>query len=154
MVKKICILLFFMFSGLAFSAVPKFKDYMVTDIYTGGISPLKESPSGSNIWNEYRNQASHSKVNFAGHYIVFTGGCGGGAICGEVFDAKTGKIVSSLPDEYILSDDEDAFDIFYKENSRLIEISGTPVSGGNESGYRTHYYEFKNEKFIYISTEK
>lgn len=152
--KYACFLFFvLLFSGLAFPAVPKFENYIVTDVYTGRVSSLQESSSGSNVWDEYRNQASHSKVNFAGHYIVFTGGCGGGAICGEVFDAKTGKIVSSLPDEYLLSQD-DVLDIFYKENSRLIEISGTPVYGGRNDGYRSRYYEFKNGKFIYIPTEK
>jgi hypothetical protein len=145
-----------MVSVLAFPAVPKFENYIVTDVYTGRVSSLQESSSGSNVWDEYRNQASHSKVNFTGHYIVFTGGCGGGAICGEVFDAKTGKIVSSLPDEYLLPQDaeDDVFDIFYKENSRLIEISGTPVSGGRDDGYRSRYYEFKNGRFICIPTEK
>ncbi len=142
-----------MFSSIAvFAETPKFNDFSTMDIYVGHVSSLKEPSSGSKNWDAYRVEASHQKVNFAGHYIVFTGGCGGGAICGEVLDAKTGKIVASLPEQYLISTDEDTgFDIFYKINSRLIEISG--ISSSSHNKYSTKYYELINNKFIHIMTK-
>jgi hypothetical protein len=153
MLKNILMLVLLIFSQGVFSAIPKFNDFSVENIYIGNVSPLKEPSSGSENWDAYRVTASHQKVNFAGHYIVFTGGCGGGAICGEVLDVKTGKVVATLPDQYVNSTDEDnEFDIFYKVNSRLIEISGVSSLSNNE--YITKYYEFKNDKFENILTDK
>lgn len=150
--KRNYIMLIMVFFSFFVNAEPKFVEYKVDSIYVGENSALKESPSGNTDWDALRIAASEKKVNFSGHYVIFTGSCGGGAICGEIFDVTSGKIVSTLPDEYDSSDDQDFFYLNYKADSRLIEIAGKPIVGGNnrQGIYKTRYYEFKNNKFISI----
>lgn len=115
-------------------------------IYSGPRATLSENPSGNKDWDIYRKKASLQKINFAGHYVIFTAGCGGGAICGEVFDVISGKIVSTLPDEYIENDNPDSvFDIYFKPNSSILEVSG--LSANDDTIYKSKKYQFNNNKF-------
>ncbi|MBD9516103.1 hypothetical protein [Pseudomonas sp. PDM22] len=103
-----------------------------------------------------------SEPNFAGHYVVVTKGCGGNAICGEIFDALSGKVVAGFPNAYQLNGpDDDFYDADFKSWSRLLIISG--VAADPEVGvdgklllpcYRTRYYEFRDERLILIRIDE
>lgn len=122
--------------------------------------------SGSIGGGEGRVSHSHkfvsSEPNFAGHYVVVTKGCGGSAICGEVFDALSGEMVSGFPNAYQLNGpDDDFYDADFKSWSRLLIISG--VAADPEVGvdgklllprYRTRYYEFKDERLILLKIDE
>jgi hypothetical protein len=100
---------------------PQFKDYTVDNIFTGPNYPLDASDLSDNKLAIYRSNAIKRKVNFAGHYIIYTVNCGGGAICGEILDAKTGKIVSGFPNAYQLdSSDGSYYDAGFRSDSRLL----------------------------------
>ncbi|WP_371369515.1 hypothetical protein ACA097_07705 [Pseudomonas sp. QL9] len=77
--------------------VPTFQDYRVDSVFSGPNHDLAVSAQSGALWGEYRKEAIKRKVNFAGHYIIYTGGCGGGAICGEILDAMTGEVISGFP---------------------------------------------------------
>ncbi|MBV7585452.1 hypothetical protein KW851_21655 [Pseudomonas sp. PDM33] len=99
------LLFFAFFLGVevyADSASPRFEDYKVDDLYSGANHALDSSAKTEGKWMIYRSLAVKRKVNFAGHYIVFTGDCGAGAICGEILDAKTGRVVVGFPNAYLL----------------------------------------------------
>lgn len=80
-------------------------------------------------------------------------------IYGEVLDATTGSIVAGFPNAYLMiSEDGDGgqsfFNVYYKPDSRLIEISGIaadPEIGLDKkvlsSKNRTRYYEFDGKNF-------
>lgn len=115
--------------------MPQFTDYPVDDIV--------------------KNAVGKYSANFAGHYHVLTNGCGGGAICGEIIDIKTGKFVVSFPNAYLIEDDEgnNNFEVSYKIDSRLIIISA--IAADNELDaennvleptYRTRYYHFTDDQ--------
>lgn len=100
--------------------------------------------------------AAKKSANLAGHYILFTGNCAGASVCGEVIDARTGKIIRSLPNVYQAynEDTEEAFDIEHKVDSRLIVIRGTAQNNeldinndNSQQMYRTRYYEFNEGNF-------
>lgn len=162
----ICNLLKFsclVFSLSCFAAPPDFEAYRVNQLYSGINHSLNVDKDNGMHWDAARKQAINQPVNFAGHYIVFTDGCGGGSICGEVLDAMTGRVVTGLPNAYKMignDDGESYFDAYYKEDSRLMVISGVTADieygiNGEKvpSKNRTRYYEFNGVKFKLLKTE-
>lgn len=136
------------------AAEPRFEDYKVEHIFKGENHELVVEDDNEDNWSLYRKQAIRKPVNFAGHYIVFAMGCGGGAICGEILDAQTGRIAASFPNAYeIDSADGSYYDASFKLDSRLIVISGVaadPEVGldGEKlpSSNRTRYFELKGNE--------
>lgn len=153
--------LFLVQSAYADCVNPRFEDYRVRGVYSGANHALVGSGGGDEKWVRYRAEAVKGRVNFAGHYIVSAGDCGGGAVCGEIIDVLSGKVVSAFPNAYELGDSEGGYyDANFKEWSRLLVISG--VAADAERGvdgklllsrYRTRYYEFRNEKLVLIKVE-
>lgn len=146
----------------AFAATPQFSDYKVESVYKGENSPLVEINSAGGRWDDLRKSAAGKRVNFAGHYILFTGDCGGASTCGEVIDAETGKVVTSLPNAYQTYDEEteESFDLEHVADSRLAIIMGVAqdaeVDADNKKmsrTYRTRYYEFDGKGFRLITSE-
>ncbi|MDD0966684.1 MULTISPECIES: hypothetical protein [Pseudomonas] len=150
--------------AVSFSALaepPLFSQYMIKDVYGGSVHSLVNKDTGSQ-WDGIRKDAIKGSVNFAGHYIVYTGGCGGSSICGEVIDAKTGEVIKTLPNAYKGEDEETGkpFDIEYHVDSSLIVIMGVTenkelgVDGNKVSHkYRTRYYDFDGKEFHLIMSE-
>ncbi|GGK11021.1 hypothetical protein GCM10009103_02700 [Pseudomonas koreensis] len=137
-------------TSMAFAADPDFKDYAVTPVFSGPNHEPVQQEQSNPVMDSTRAKALQGKVNFAGHYILYRFGCGGGAICGEVLDAQTGDVVGGLPNAY----DGSTFDTTYLPDSRLIIISGVTLDGeedaqGNrlENRNRDRYYEFVNNEF-------
>ncbi|MGE7958756.1 hypothetical protein ACQKQA_19585 [Pseudomonas sp. NPDC089530] len=133
-----------------FAAAPSFKDLNVTEVFEGPNHALLPQENSSPMMDRARAQALEGKVNFAGHYILHKVGCGGGAVCGDVLDARTGDVVAGLPNAY----DGNTFSLSFQPDSRLIIISGITLDAeedaqGNqlESRDRDRYYEFVNNEF-------
>lgn len=137
-------------TSVAYAANPAFKDYTVTPVFTGiNHEPVSQEHSNP-MMDKDRAQALKGKVNFAGHYILYQFGCGGSTLCGEVLDARTGKVVGGLPNAY----DGNTFSLSNKPDSRLLIVSGIAAdteedAQGNEleSRYRTRYFELVNNEF-------
>lgn len=139
------------------SGSPRFEDYAVESLYSGKNHALDESARTEGKWMLYRSAAVKGSVNFAGHYIVFTGDCGAGAVCGEIIDAKTGKIAASFPNAYLLEGDGGYFDVVFRPRSRLLVISGVaadPEKGKNgrllQPKNRIRYFEMKSGKLVVV----
>src|SRR5215218_11263014 len=84
-------------------------------------------------------ESLHEGVDFAGHYIVASWGCGASCLVGAVIDARTGVVYwpKQLAGIYTMSDDP----IIYKPESRMIVISvGFGINGDIR---RDNYYEWK-----------
>lgn len=141
---------------------PKFQDYQVESVFTGANHRLEEKPQSDKKWQKYREDAAKRKVNFAGHYVLYTGDCGGGAICGEIFDAATGRIVDGFPNAYELdSTDGSYYDAGYRQDSRLLVISGAPADPEKDQAgnllpreNRIRYFELNNGKLILIKIQR
>lgn len=136
----------------------RFEDYKVEQIFKGENHQLVVEDDNEDNWSLYRKQAIKKPVNFAGHYIVFATGCGGGAICGEILDAQTGRVAAAFPNAYEMdSVDGSYYDAGFKLDSRLIVISGVaadPEVGltGEKlaSANRTRYFELKDNKLTLL----
>lgn len=89
----------------ALKSVPAFNDYPVAEIYTGKVASAKtvmgkgqRHPTGgyrpSMFKTRLADASANGQVNFAGHYVLTTWGCGsGGCVEGAVINALTGDIV-------------------------------------------------------------
>ncbi len=82
----------FLFSCFAKADVPRFENYKVDEIFKGQHHDAVASDENKS-WAEGRKKAIKQPVNFAGHYVVYANGCGGGSICGEILDVKTGRLL-------------------------------------------------------------
>lgn len=148
-------------STYAESIEPQFDDYKVNSVFAGPNHALDVTDQGDDSWTAYRKRAIARNVNFAGHYIVYTGGCGGGAICGEILDAKTGKIIDGFPNAYELeSPDGSYYDAKFHPESRLLVISGIAADAEKDmSGNllpninRIRYFEFTDNKLVLIKID-
>ncbi|MDA8486833.1 hypothetical protein NNO07_27560 [Pseudomonas resinovorans] len=148
-------------SACADTAEPQFEDYKVDSIFAGPNHEMDAIDQNDDKWTIYRRNAIKRKVNFAGHYILYTGDCGGGAICGEILDAKTGKIVSGFPNAYQLdSPDGSYYDAGFRPESRLLVISGVAADPEKDQDgkvlpavNRTRYFEFKSNELVLIKSD-
>ena len=88
----------------ALKSFPTFTDYPVKEIYTGKVASAKTAmgtgqrhPKGGHRPSMFKTRladaSTNGQVNFAGHYVLTTWGCGsGGCVEGAVIDALTGEI--------------------------------------------------------------
>lgn len=139
----------------------RFEDYRVGVVFQGLSHSLDRSLLQGDKWSGSRLDAMRQKVNFAGHYIVHAGDCGGGAVCGEILDAETGKVVSGFPNAYVLdSSDGSYYDAHFRPDSRLLIISGVAADPEFDDGgrvlpatNRVRYFEFKGGELFLIKIE-
>jgi hypothetical protein len=95
------------------------------------------------------SEALAGGVNFAGHYIVASWGCGTGCISGCIIEAKTGKAYWPLALNAlgVWYDGENYADepVEFRKNSRLLIIRGSPGVKDNqpEKPNGEYYYEWK-----------
>jgi hypothetical protein len=94
-------------------------------------------------------EASKQPINFAGHYVLSSFGCGGGCVMSFVLDKTSGQ-VSWLPFTVCCWEDfdPDVEPVAFRKNSRLLVITGSR----NELGKGVYYYEFKQGQFVLIET--
>jgi hypothetical protein len=138
-------------AGQVFSQqrLPRFKDYPVSDFFTGANAPLVLKRDDRMFRTRLR-EASREKPNFAGHYILTFWGCGTSCVMGAVVDAKTGRVywwnftVCCWP-----NDVDDKFEpIEYRLNSSLIVFSG--ARNEKEGDVGAHFYRFDRGRFVHL----
>ncbi|EPR9082510.1 hypothetical protein ACU9CW_003072 [Cronobacter dublinensis] len=142
--------LFFFCNTLYAQSVPKFDNYSIKDVYRGPVAPLRLSDDQKNhLYGEYLYAAENSnKVNYAGHYILFIYGCGGGALCAGVKDAKNGHLLETGTDAYDASFWNGAT---FKINSSLLEISGKTFENNFTA---TDFFVFEKDELKKIHSQK
>jgi hypothetical protein len=126
--------------------IPRFESYPAT-VYKGRVAPVRISTPLARTFRTRLREGSKDGVNFAGHYTVVEWGCGAGCLQVGIIDAKTGVV--SFPKElagfmvwFWGKEDYDALQ--FKPDSRLIILSGSPATEGDNEGAKTglFYYEW------------
>ncbi|HEY6969216.1 MAG TPA: hypothetical protein VJA94_08430 [Candidatus Angelobacter sp.] len=126
------------------SVPPKFEDYRVTEQYKG--KNAKPVLTRHDLRFRTRiTEGAQEKVNFAGHYILTTWGCGGGCVTGVVIDAPTGKVYW-LPFTICCWPVEVEDPIQFRVDSRLVIFTGSR----NEKGQGVYYYKFEGNRFVLL----
>jgi len=144
--------------GFAQSTAPTFTQYAAKVEKIKNVKVNLKSHKNANMFRTNLRNAAKEGVNFAGHYILTTWGCGTNCSQSAVIDARNGKVF--FPDQLEgagfgfceLPDDTEP--IVYQTDSRLLVLSG--FKGGDlnvDNGRCGIYYlewtgrNFKQVKF-------
>ena len=131
-------------------AEPRFEDFQIAKIHRGKSKPPDLSTPDARAFRSRLRAAAKGKVNFAGHYIVTTWGCGASCVGGAAIDALTGKVIflpfsvccwGAVPESFR--------PVAHQANSRLIVFSGLR---NEEEPMGAHYYELKDCEFKFIES--
>ena len=103
-----------------------------------------------------------SGVNFAGHFVIATWGCGAGCAMSSIVDAKTGQVY--FPDEirdnssmHANTVDNEKFPLIYQKDSNLLIVLGSPDEGNDHKKDGISYYRWTGKKLElvrFIKNEK
>lgn len=134
-------------STLAGSDAPTFEDCPAT------VSTLQKAVHVKLLNVESRRYAAQLRyaakqpINFAGHYILASWGCGAGCVMGGAIDVKNGN-VTMLP--FTVSDWplEVTEPLSFKKDSCLLVAQGSR----NEKGHGIYYYRFSGNKFALVKS--
>jgi hypothetical protein len=119
--------------------LPDFKDFPVTEIYTGKIAaPDVDSQPKARMFRTMLREHAKDGINFAGQYRVASWGCGTGCLDSGIIDAKTGRVyfdphletvLSGVgrPEFAVLGGPPGGLDkLNFRPDSRLLLVSGWP----------------------------
>lgn len=128
---------------------PRYADFAVAPESIDARPALKLD---SAFAREYRTRLAEGlrdlPVNFAGHYVMVTFGCGSTCLYGGMVDARTGR-ATALP--FLIdsfgSDKVDIEDpLLYRTDSRLVVILG--ALRDEDEIPRQYFYEWTGEKLV------
>lgn len=139
----------FAWLGLAVHAcaqdVPKFTQF-AEKVYEGPSAPLRPVTKDDREFATRLLEGMKQPVNFAGHYILATWGCGAECLGGAVIDARTGAI-AWLPYSICCWGKGQPF--YFRKDSRLIVFSGVL---NEQSPKGAHFFEFRNGEFKHLTS--
>ena len=165
------LLLAFSSIGFAQSETPTFKRYAAEVKTINNTRVNLKSHKDANTFRTNLRNAAKAGVNFAGHYILTTWGCGTNCSQSAIIDARNGQVffpaefaglingfcdvpeVSDPTDAPQMPDDLEA-PILYKADSRLLILRGYKGGDFNKNGHCGVYYlewtgtEFKQVNFV------
>jgi len=141
-----------LFSQSAHATDLKFGEFPAPP-YKGPVSaPDLGSHPDARTYRSRIRRAAKGKVNFAGKYILTKWGRGASCLHGALQDAGTGRVFS-LPHTiccwFDMSDDLEPIE--FRPNRSLIIFRGLR---DEEDPMGTHYYEFAENEFWLLKTEK
>jgi hypothetical protein len=147
------LLLAFSSIGFTQSSTPTFTQY-AAEVET--VKPTQVNLKSHKYANSYRTNlrnAAKEGVNFAGHYILTTWGCGTNCSQTAIIDARNGQVFfpeelgGSISGFCELSDDTEP--IVYEADSRLLVLSGYKNGDLDKKDGRCgiYYLEWTGTKF-------
>lgn len=136
--------------GGAAAQVPQFRDFPAP-VYTGPNASVRLVTPGDRMFRTRLRDGAKQPVNFAGHYILTTWGCGTSCETGSVIDAMTGQVIE-LPGSVCCEPAgtvDDKFErILAHRDSKIIVLSGLINEQGEQGG---HFYLLDEGKFIHLA---
>ena len=154
--------LFLAFSSIGFaqSSTPTFTQYAAKVEKIKNVKVNLKSHKNAKSYRTNLRNAAKEGVNFAGHYILTTWGCGTNCSQSAIIDARNGKVFFPTQLEGAgfgfcdLPDDTEP--IVYKANSRLLVLSG--FKGGDLSLEKApcgiYYLEWTGTNFKRVKFEE
>ncbi len=129
--------------------VPRFESYPVAEKFNGKPAKVKLDSPDARLYRIKLRENATNGVNFAGHFILATWGCGSDCVSLAVIDARTGKVYFDPSLEsvggfgYALGEQR----VQFRRNSRLLITVGAP----NDKGYvGRRYWVWKSNRFKLI----
>ncbi|GJI88145.1 MULTISPECIES: hypothetical protein [Duganella] len=136
-------------SGAADASPPQFSSHQVSDIYSGPTAKPRLLTKKDREFGSRLREAAAQHVNFAGHFVVATWGCGASCVMGAILDARSGK-VTWLPFIICCGDYDSAMPVDFRPDSALIVFKGMR----NEQGPGgTYYYVYERDKLKLLAEQ-
>jgi hypothetical protein len=152
----------FLVSGavaLAQSPPPTFRQYAAKVENIGNVKVNLKSHKSANMFRTNLRNAAKEGVNFAGHYILTTWGCGTNCTVSAIIDARNGRVF--FPDQLggstfgFCEFPDDTEPLVYKANSRLLVLNGFKAGDLDKQDGRCGIYylewtgtNFRQVKFV------
>ncbi|TDY23322.1 hypothetical protein B0G81_3680 [Paraburkholderia sp. BL6665CI2N2] len=139
-------------SGIARAEpLPKFEDCPVSvQSKHAAVPRLQFADAQGRRYRTVIRDATNASVNFAGHHVLATWGCGSSCIMAAAIDVESGRVIS-LP--FTISDWPMGVTepLSFRANSCLLVVRGSR----NENTERgTYYYSFDGKVFTLRASEK
>ena len=131
------------------SSAPTFTQYAVKVEKTRNIRVNLKSHKNANMFRTNLRTAAKEGVNFAGHYILTTWGCGTNCSDSGIIDTRTGKVyfpkeLEGIGIGFCDIDYDKTEALVFKPDSRLLVLSG--FKGGDLNSEKTscgiYYFEW------------
>lgn len=132
---------FLSLSVLGQTRPPRFEDFQVSEAFKGKPASVKLSSRRARAFRTMLRSNAEQGVNFAGHYVVATWGCGSDCHSIAIIDARNGNVYftpSLLWIGGLLYQELDRLE--FRRNSRLLIAAGAR----NDQGSGKYYYLWKN----------
>ena len=162
--------LLFTFGSVNFAQTktPAFRQYAVKTETNKNVKVNLKSHKNANRFRTNLRNAAKEKVNFAGHYILTTWGCGTNCTQSAIIDVRNGEVFfpaelggilqgfCDLPPNARPPDSPDMEDeyapVLYKADSRLFVLNGFDGGDFNNQNARcgTYYLEWTGKQFKQI----
>lgn len=131
--------------GNAFAAQPTFDQYPSGEMFSGPRSPLRLRQKRDKMFRTALSRFENSPIDFAGHYVLATIGCGASCILIAAFDVKTGRVIWAPFNSVCCWEDVEGQPIEFRPDSDLAILSGLL----NETGHRgKHYFRIVAGRFV------
>lgn len=134
--------------------LPQFSDYPAGRLYRGRMAPLVVSSSPTaRAYRTRTREAMAEGVNFAGHYVVATWGCGTECMGGHIVDARTGRAVADLPvNAVFLTVRPDSRLIMVATPDDLADLFPPDDEGPIPSRYQSSYWVLENGRLRHLGS--
>jgi hypothetical protein len=132
-------------------ALPYFRDYRVTEIYTGKHAPVDiSSHPVAKTWRTKLIEAANKGSNFAGHYTIAMWGCGSSCLAFGIIDAVNGKVYFPRTLSHVswAGWREKEYGLKFRLDSNLLIVYGSP---NEEERKGIFYYIWKNNDLELIN---
>jgi hypothetical protein len=146
---KVIVILICLSSGVLAQqkSLPRFEDFPVRENFRGKPARLKLTTREARMFRTRLRENAEEDVNFAGHYVAATWGCGSACASFAIIDARTGQVyfpsILRLVGGFGYSQNL----IQFRKDSRLLIVEGMP----NDEGYvGRYYYVWKNNRLKLI----
>ncbi len=129
-----------------------FRDYRVTEIYTGKHARVDlSSHPEAKTWRAKLIEAANKGSNFAGHYTIAIWGCGTSCTAFAIIDAITGKVFfpKNLTRVSWAGWQEKEYGLKFRLDSNLLIVYGSP---NEEDQKGTFYYKWENNEIQLIKS--
>jgi hypothetical protein len=125
----------------------RFEDFRVSETFKGKTASVKVSSSRARMFRTMLRTNAEEGVNFAGHYIVATWGCGSDCHSLAIIDARTGNVYFTPSVLWVggqLYQEEDRLQ--FRKDSRLLIVAGAR----NDEGSGRYFYVWRNNQLKFI----
>lgn len=127
---------------------PRFKDYLVEDVYSGAAAPLDMSGETAKTFRtRLRDALTEGNIVAAGEYVTAGWGCGAGCFYTTFINKRTGLVI----EEGIGGEGGQRL-VGVDARSRLVIAEGPELDDDyNETGYFAYFYELTDDRLALIS---